>query len=132
MCSGELGAEIREGTVCSEGLESAIFAATGFAYLPAYGAQRASRQVKTFPGHANISTVSMTDTSPAAQAVPLRVQRKMPGEERLLMALEMSLFTRELAKERIRRELPEWSDTDVQRELLRRAFLSGPMPASMR
>ncbi|MGA7473754.1 MAG: hypothetical protein WBW60_13585, partial [Candidatus Sulfotelmatobacter sp.] len=65
-------------------------------------------------------------------AVQLRVQRTMSGEQRLLMALEMSLFVQELAKERIRREHPEWSDTDAKRELLRRAFLPGPMPASMR
>jgi hypothetical protein len=34
----------------------------------------------------------------------------MPGEQRLLLALEMSLFAGELAKEHIRREYPEWSD----------------------
>ena len=56
----------------------------------------------------------------------------MSGEQRLLMALEMSLFVQELAKEQIRREHPEWSETDAKRELLRRAFLPGPMPASMR
>jgi hypothetical protein len=56
----------------------------------------------------------------------------MSGEQRLLMALEMSLFVQELAKERIRREHPEWSDTDGKRELLRRAFLPRSMPASMR
>jgi hypothetical protein len=55
----------------------------------------------------------------------------MTGEQRLLLALEMSLFTRELAKEGIRQEHPEWSDIEVQRELLRRAFLPGPMPARL-
>jgi hypothetical protein len=74
----------------------------------------------------------MTDTSPSAQAAQLRAYRAMPGEQRLLMALEMSFFARELAQERIRREHPAWSDGDVKRELLRRAFLPGLPPASMR
>ena len=55
----------------------------------------------------------------------------MPGEQRLLMALEMSLFARELAKERIRREHPEWPETRVARELLRLAFLPAPLPARL-
>ena len=74
----------------------------------------------------------MTDTSPSAQAAQLRAQRAMSGEQRLLMALEMSFFARELATEGIRQEHPGWSDADVKRELLRRAFLPGLMPASMR
>jgi hypothetical protein len=74
----------------------------------------------------------MTDTSPSAQAAQLCAQRAMTGEQRLLMALEMCLFARELAREGIRREHPEWSDADVKRELLRRAFLPGLMPASLR
>jgi len=56
----------------------------------------------------------------------------MPGEQRLLLALEMSLFARELAKERIRREHPEWSETQVARELVREAFLPGSVPAWLR
>ena len=74
----------------------------------------------------------VTDTSLRAQAVQLRVQRAMTGEQRLLLALEMSLFTRELAKEGIQQEHPEWSDIEVQREFLRRAFLPRPMPALLR
>jgi len=76
--------------------------------------------------------VPVSDTNPAAQAVQLRVQREMTGEQRLLLALEMSLFTRELAKEGIRQAHPEWSEIEVQHEFLRRAFLPGPMPASLR
>jgi hypothetical protein len=56
----------------------------------------------------------------------------MPGEQRLLLALEMSLFARELAKERIRLEYPEWSDAQVARELVRLAFLPAPVPARLR
>jgi hypothetical protein len=56
----------------------------------------------------------------------------MPGEQRLLMAFEMSLFARDLAKEQIRRQHPEWAETQVVRELARLAFLPAPMPAPLR
>ena len=56
----------------------------------------------------------------------------MSGEQRLLLALEMSLFTRELAKEGIRRDCPDWSEAEVTRELLRRAFLPEPLPLRLR
>ena len=84
---------------------------------------------RAFDRRGNILTVPITDTSPAAQALQLQVQRAMPGERRLLMALETSLFTRELAKECVRREHPEWSDTQIALELVRRAFLPEPVPA---
>src|SRR5205807_3976964 len=71
----------------------------------------------------NIRAMSITDISPEAQAVQLRVQRAMSGEQRLLLALEMSLFARELAKARIQQEHPEWNESDVTHELLRLAFL---------
>ena len=80
----------------------------------------------------NIRTMVITDTSPEAQAVQLRVQRAMSGEQRLLLALEMSLLARDLAKARIRREHPEWPETEVTRELLRLSFLPGPIPACLR
>ncbi len=80
----------------------------------------------------NISVVPITDSSPSAQDVQLQIQRAMPGEQRLLMALEMSQFARELAKERIRREHPDWPETQVARELVRLAFLPVPMPARLR
>ena len=70
-----------------------------------------------------------TDTSPAAQAVQLEIHRAMSGEQRMLLAFEMSLFARELAKEGIRREHPEWSQARVARELLRLAFFPEPLPA---
>jgi hypothetical protein len=47
------------------------------------------------------------------------------------MALEMSLFARELAKERIRAEHPEWMHSRVALELIRLALLPAPMPAGM-
>jgi hypothetical protein len=70
-----------------------------------------------------------TDTSPAAQAVQIEIQRAMSGEQRLLLAFEMSLFARELAREGIRRQHPEWPETRVARELLRLAFFPSPLPS---
>jgi hypothetical protein len=70
-----------------------------------------------------------SDTSPAAQAVQLEILRAMSGEQRLLLALDMSLFARELAKEGIRRDHPEWQEARVARELLRLAFFPEPLPS---
>lgn len=73
----------------------------------------------------------MSDTSPAARALQLQIQSAMSGEQRLLLALEMSLFARELAREGIRRDHPEWTEAKVARELLRLAFLPAPLPAGL-
>lgn len=80
----------------------------------------------------NILLVATTDTSPSAQAVQVQVQRAMPGEQRLLMAFEMSLFARDLASERLRHEHPDWTEAHVTRELVRLALLPAPMPARLR
>jgi hypothetical protein len=76
--------------------------------------------------------VAISDTSPAAQAVLIQTQRAMSGEQRLLLAFEMSLFTRDLAREGIRREHPDWPEMRVIRELLRLAFLPTPLPPALR
>jgi hypothetical protein len=56
----------------------------------------------------------------------------MPGEQRLLLAFEMSLFARELAKEGVRRDHPDWEEERVARELLRMAFLPALLPPALR
>jgi hypothetical protein len=56
----------------------------------------------------------------------------MTGEQRLLMALEMSQFARDLAKARIRQEHPEWPEVQVTREIIRLAMLPAPLPAGLR
>ena len=70
----------------------------------------------------------LTDTSHKAQAVQVEIQRSMSGEQRLRLAFEMSQFARELSRERIRREHPDWPETQIDRELLRLAFLPAPLP----
>ena len=74
----------------------------------------------------------VTDTSAAAQAVQLDIHRSMTGEQRLLLAYEMSMFARELNRARLLREHPDWSEASIARELLRLAFLHMPLPAGLR
>lgn len=73
-----------------------------------------------------------SDTSPEAREIQLQIHRSMSGEQRILLALEMSLFARELARERICSDHPDWDEWQVQRELLRIAFLPDPLPAGLR
>ncbi|MFY9660677.1 MAG: hypothetical protein WAJ97_08630 [Terriglobales bacterium] len=73
--------------------------------------------------------MAIGDTSPAAQALQLKIQSAMSGEQRMLLALEMSEFARELARAGIRRDHPQWTEAQVARELLRLAFLPAPLPA---
>ncbi len=58
----------------------------------------------------------------------IEVQRSMSGEDRLLLAFEMGMFARELNRQRIRREHPEWPEARVAHELLRLALLPAPFP----
>lgn len=55
----------------------------------------------------------------------------MTGEERFLLAWDMSLFARELTRAGIRQEHPDWNEDQVERELLRLAFLPSPLPAGL-
>ena len=76
--------------------------------------------------------MAITDTSAAAQAVQLEIHRSMTGEQRLLLAYEMSMFARALNRARLLGEHPEWSEARIARELLRLAFLPAPLPAGLR
>jgi len=76
--------------------------------------------------------VATTDTTPQAEAVRSRIQRDMTGEERFLLAYQMSMFVREIAMEGIRRDHADWTEEQVARELLRRAFFPAPLPAWLR
>jgi hypothetical protein len=53
----------------------------------------------------------------------------MSGEQRLLLAFEMSMFARELNRAGIRHDHPVWTEPQVARELLRLAFLPEPLPS---
>lgn len=69
------------------------------------------------------------DTHPAAEAVQTEILRKMSGEQRLLLALEMSRLTRDFAREGIRREHPDWPEVKIDREIYRLAFFPAPLPS---
>ena len=45
--------------------------------------------------------MAISVTSPEARKIQLRIHRSMSAEERVLIALEMSLFAQDLARERI-------------------------------
>jgi hypothetical protein len=91
-------------------------------------------RVNSCPGQAsaNISVVAITDTSPEAQAIQLKIQHEMSGEQRMLLAFETSEFAHELARAGIRKDHPDWPESQVARELLRLAFLPEPLPTWVR
>ena len=60
---------------------------------------------------------------------PLETVRSMSGEQRMLLAFEMSDRVRELAKEGIRCEHPDWTEIQVLREWLKMAFWPEPLPS---
>ena len=73
----------------------------------------------------------ISDTAPEAQAVQDAIHRAMTGEQRVLLAFEMSMFARELARAGIRQQHPDWPEDRVARELLRMAFFPKPLPAGL-
>jgi hypothetical protein len=74
----------------------------------------------------------VSDTSPEAAEIQASIYRAMTGEQRLKLAMEMSLMARELALTRLRLEHPDWSEWELKRELLRYAFGNEPWPEILR
>jgi len=66
----------------------------------------------------------MSDTSQTAADLHTAAQRRLTGEQRLALAFEMSTLARRLSIARLREAHPDWTRADLQRELLRSAFLS--------
>jgi hypothetical protein len=75
--------------------------------------------------------MGISDTSPEAVEVQHEIFRRITGERRLRLALELSDFARELSLSRIRSEHPDWSAWEVKRELLRISFLPDPLPTGL-
>jgi hypothetical protein len=73
----------------------------------------------------------MSDTSPAADAIQFEIHRSMSGEQRVLLAYEMSMFGRELNRARLQGEHPDWTEAQINRELLRLAFFPQPLPVGI-
>ena len=76
--------------------------------------------------------MTLTDTTPEARAAQLKVHQAMSGEQRLLLAFEMSVFAREVAAAHLREQHPGWSEAEVSRELIRIAFLPDLPPPPFR
>jgi len=75
---------------------------------------------------------SSRDTSPEAAAIQTTVLRNLTGEQRLEIAVEMSLLARELSRTRFRQSNPHWTEDEINRELLRYSFSSSPLPLPLR
>jgi Rv0078B-related antitoxin len=60
-----------------------------------------------------------------------RIHEKMTGEQRLLMALEMSYLAHELAKQGLHDAHPDWTEERVQREFLLSLFPPGEAPTGL-
>ena len=76
--------------------------------------------------------MTMSDTTPEARAKQDEIVRAMTGEQRITLAYEMSMFARDLAREGIRLDHPEWTEAQIARELLRLAFLPAPLPPGLK
>lgn len=74
----------------------------------------------------------MSDTTSEAAAQQTNVYCRLTGAERLSLAFGMSLLARELSRTRLRLQHPEWTDDEVNREILRYAFASTPLPRPLR
>ena len=76
--------------------------------------------------------MAISDTSPEIAAMQIGIRRSLSDAQRLQIALDMSLFARELTKAGIRRDHPEWSEKQIMIEVFRLAFLPKPLPAWVR
>lgn len=68
------------------------------------------------------------DTTPEIEAMQIRIFRGMTIEQHLEAALEISLLARVLMKAGVRRDHPEWSNKEIEREVHRLAFSPQPLP----
>jgi hypothetical protein len=68
------------------------------------------------------------DTTPEIASMQAKLQDAMSGEQRVLLAFEMSHYAHELAKQYLRDQHPEWSEGRVVREFLRSLFPPGKAP----
>jgi putative alpha-1,2-mannosidase len=75
--------------------------------------------------------MAISDTTAEVEAMQSRIHASMTGEQRLLMALEISYFAHELAKQGLRDAHPDWPEDRVRREFLRSLFPPGTPPSGL-
>jgi hypothetical protein len=63
-----------------------------------------------------------SDTSAKAAALQVEIHRRFSPSERLQMAIEMSEFARKLTKAGLRSRHPEYSDAELELELLHQLY----------
>jgi hypothetical protein len=76
--------------------------------------------------------MAISDTTPEIEAIQIAIRQSLTVQQRLQIALDMSLFARELTKAGIRRDHPDWSERQIMMEVFRLAFLPDPLPAWVR
>jgi hypothetical protein len=52
----------------------------------------------------------------------------LAGGQRMSLWFEVSMFDRDIRKQKIRREHPDWSELEVMHQIMRQAFRSEPVP----
>lgn len=77
------------------------------------------------------SVIRRSDTAPRAAAIQSQVIERLTVAQRLELAFEMSQMARALARARLREEHADWGESDLDRELLRLAFLPDDLPAGL-
>jgi hypothetical protein len=60
------------------------------------------------------------DTTPEAHRKQMEILRKLSPERRALISFELSNNVRQIAMDGIRKQHPEFTETQISRELLRR------------
>lgn len=74
----------------------------------------------------------LSDTTPDAEAVQLAAYRRLSPEQKLTLAMRASEAARDLALAGIRREHPDWPESELKREFLRRQFPADQIPPPLR
>lgn len=60
----------------------------------------------------------------------LEIYRRMTGQQRLQIAFELSELTRELVRSNVRNYHADWTDQQVEQEVVRRFRLAAGIPES--
>jgi hypothetical protein len=68
----------------------------------------------------------MHEADDTADRLQIEYYRRLTGEQRLLLAYELSMTVRAFAAARLRREHPDWTDREITGELLRMACMPEP------
>ncbi|MGC1274089.1 MAG: hypothetical protein WBC44_10310 [Planctomycetaceae bacterium] len=74
----------------------------------------------------------LSDTTPDAEAIQIALWRRLTDGELFQRIARASEMMRNFVVAELRRQHPDWSDGDAQREFLRRQFPPDQIPSSLR